>query len=173
MRHYEVVFSRQHRIRASRCPPSSATRAWNAAGGGQVIAWRTGDGQPPARQGAQKHYVLMNIETDQKTLDELTGAFRSATRCCVTWSSTALDSAVATFSPMAKAADEGARCPAGANAPAMMARAPMTTTTPAAERLKAPQGHTSWQCQRTGGGGGGGGSRFSRRKKFCRFTAGA
>jgi small subunit ribosomal protein S6 len=51
------------------------------------------------------HYVLMNIETDQKTLDELTGAFRfsdAVLRHLVV----NMDSAVTDPSPMAKAADE-------------------------------------------------------------------
>jgi small subunit ribosomal protein S6 len=51
------------------------------------------------------HYVLMNIETDQKTLDDLTGAFRfsdAVLRHLVV----NMDSAVTDPSPMAKAADE-------------------------------------------------------------------
>ncbi|HEX4618555.1 MAG TPA: 30S ribosomal protein S6, partial [Steroidobacteraceae bacterium] len=51
------------------------------------------------------HYVLMNIETDQKALDELTGAFRfsdAVLRHLVV----SMDSAVTEPSPMAKAADE-------------------------------------------------------------------
>ena len=51
------------------------------------------------------HYVLMNIETDQKTLDELTGAFRfsdAVLRHLVV----NMDEAVTEPSPMAKAADE-------------------------------------------------------------------
>jgi len=51
------------------------------------------------------HYVLMNIETEQKTLDELTGAFRfsdAVLRHLVV----SMDAAVTEPSPMAKAADE-------------------------------------------------------------------
>src|SRR3569833_1795271 len=51
------------------------------------------------------HYVLMNIECDQKVLDELTGAFRfsdAVLRNLVI----NMDSAVTAPSPMAKAADE-------------------------------------------------------------------
>jgi small subunit ribosomal protein S6 len=49
--------------------------------------------------------VLMNVETDQKTLDELTGAFRfsdAVLRHLVV----NMDAAVTDPSPMAKAADE-------------------------------------------------------------------
>ena len=53
------------------------------------------------------HYVLMNIEADQKTLDELTGAFRfsdAVLRHLVVQ----MDSAVTEPSPMARAEeDEG------------------------------------------------------------------
>jgi small subunit ribosomal protein S6 len=51
------------------------------------------------------HYVLMNIETDQKTLGELTGSFRfsdAVLRHLVV----NMDAAVTDPSPMAKAADE-------------------------------------------------------------------
>jgi small subunit ribosomal protein S6 len=51
------------------------------------------------------HYVLMNIECDQKTLNELTGAFRfsdAVLRHLVV----NMDEAVTEPSPMAKAADE-------------------------------------------------------------------
>src|SRR5256885_13222330 len=51
------------------------------------------------------HYVLMNIETDQKTLGELTGSFRfsdAVLRHLVV----NMDAAVTEPSPMAKAADE-------------------------------------------------------------------
>jgi small subunit ribosomal protein S6 len=51
------------------------------------------------------HYVLMNIECDQKTLNDLTGAFRfsdAVLRHLVV----NMDEAVTEPSPMAKAADE-------------------------------------------------------------------
>jgi small subunit ribosomal protein S6 len=51
------------------------------------------------------HYVLMNIECEQKVLDELTGAFRfsdAVLRHLVV----NMDAAVTEPSPMAKAADE-------------------------------------------------------------------
>ena len=51
------------------------------------------------------HYVLMNVETDQKTLAELTGAFRfsdAVLRHLVV----NMDEAVTEPSPMARAAEE-------------------------------------------------------------------
>jgi small subunit ribosomal protein S6 len=51
------------------------------------------------------HYVLMNVECDQKTLAELTGAFRfsdAVLRHLVV----SMDAAVTEPSPMAKAAEE-------------------------------------------------------------------
>ena len=51
------------------------------------------------------HYVLMNIECDQKTVNDLTGAFRfsdAVLRHLVV----SMDEAVTEPSPMAKAADE-------------------------------------------------------------------
>jgi small subunit ribosomal protein S6 len=52
------------------------------------------------------HYVLLNIECDQKTLSELTGAFRfsdAVLRHLVT----GVDSAITEPSPMAKSEEEG------------------------------------------------------------------
>ena len=54
------------------------------------------------------HYVLMNIETNQKALDELTGAFRfsdAVIRNLVM----AMPAAVTEPSPMARAEEEGVR----------------------------------------------------------------
>ena len=128
------------------------------------------------------HYVLMNIETDQKTLDELTGAFRfsdAVLRHLVV----NMDAAVTDPSPMAKAADEegeGGRrrerardeAAAGADEEDSSAaegvvngerrRHAVSTTT----HLEGTRSMAMSRGQR-----GGGGSRFSRRKKFCRFTA--
>jgi len=79
-----------------------------AAGGGQVHRledWGRRQLAYPLAKVHKAHYVLMNIETDQKTLDELTGAFRfsdAVLRHLVV----NMDSAVTDPSPMAKAADE-------------------------------------------------------------------
>ena len=83
-----------------------------AAGGGHVHRledWGRRQLAYPLAKVHKAHYVLMNIETDQKTLDELTGAFRfsdAVLRHLVV----SMDDAVTDPSPMAKAADEeGAR----------------------------------------------------------------
>ncbi|HYB33750.1 MAG TPA: 30S ribosomal protein S6, partial [Steroidobacteraceae bacterium] len=79
-----------------------------AAGGGQVHRledWGRRQLAYPLSKVHKAHYVLMNVETDQKTLDELTGAFRfsdAVLRHLVV----SMDSAVTDPSPMAKAADE-------------------------------------------------------------------
>ena len=51
------------------------------------------------------HYVLMNIECDQKTLDELTGAFRFSD-AVLRHLAIKMDTAVTEPSPMARGADE-------------------------------------------------------------------
>jgi small subunit ribosomal protein S6 len=79
-----------------------------AAGGGRVHRledWGRRQLAYPLAKVHKAHYVLMNIETDQKTLDELTGAFRfsdAVLRHLVV----NMSSAVTDPSPMAKAADE-------------------------------------------------------------------
>ena len=79
-----------------------------AAGGGRVHRledWGRRQLAYPLSKVHKAHYVLMNIETDQKTLDELTGAFRfcdAVLRHLVV----NMDAAVTDPSPMAKAADE-------------------------------------------------------------------
>jgi small subunit ribosomal protein S6 len=79
-----------------------------AAGGGRVHRledWGRRQLAYPLSKVHKAHYVLMNIETDKKTLDELTGAFRfsdAVLRHLVV----NMDAAVTDPSPMAKAADE-------------------------------------------------------------------
>ena len=136
---------------------------------------------PCASKLHKAHYVLMNIETDQKTLDELTGAFRfsdAVLRHLVV----NMDAAVTDPSPMARAADEegeGGRASVGERprdegvAPADEDETP-SVRVPEGERsrphcTKLISRERSWQCPEDPVGGGG--SRFSRRKKFCRFTA--
>jgi len=79
-----------------------------ATGGGQVHRledWGRRQLTYPISKVHKAHYVLMNIECDQKVLNELTGAFRfsdAVLRHLVV----AMDEAVTEPSPMAKAADE-------------------------------------------------------------------
>ena len=79
-----------------------------AAGGGNVHRledWGRRQLAFPIAKVHKAHYVLMNIETDQKVLDELTGAFRfsdAVLRHLVI----KMDEAVVEPSPMARAAEE-------------------------------------------------------------------
>ncbi len=52
------------------------------------------------------HYVLLNIEVDQKTLAELTGAFRFSD-AVLRYLVTGVETAITEPSPMAKAEEEG------------------------------------------------------------------
>jgi small subunit ribosomal protein S6 len=54
------------------------------------------------------HYVMMNIEADKKTLDELTGAFRFSD-AVIRHLVVAMDSAVTEPSPMAKSEEDSGR----------------------------------------------------------------
>jgi small subunit ribosomal protein S6 len=108
MRHYEIVFL-VHPDQSEQVPAMiERYKGMIAAGGGQVHRledWGRRQLAYPLAKVHKAHYVLMNIETDQKTLDELTGAFRfsdAVLRHLVV----NLDSAVTDPSPMAKAADE-------------------------------------------------------------------
>ncbi|MBM4231821.1 MAG: 30S ribosomal protein S6, partial [Gammaproteobacteria bacterium] len=78
------------------------------AGGGQVHRledWGRRQLAFPISKVHKAHYILMNIETDQKTLAELTGAFRfsdAVLRHLVV----KMDGPVTEPSPMARAAEE-------------------------------------------------------------------
>jgi len=108
MRHYEVVFL-VHPDQSEQVPAMiERYKGMISAGGGQIHRledWGRRQLAYPLAKVHKAHYVLMNIETDQKTLDELTGAFRfsdAVLRHLVV----NMDSAVTDPSPMAKAADE-------------------------------------------------------------------
>jgi small subunit ribosomal protein S6 len=108
MRHYEVVFL-VHPDQSEQVPAMiERYKGMISAGGGHVHRledWGRRQLAYPIAKVHKAHYVLMNIETDQKTLDELTGAFRfsdAVLRHLVV----NMDSAVTDPSPMAKAADE-------------------------------------------------------------------
>ena len=108
MRHYEIVFivhpdqseqvpamvDRYKGILASRSGRLHRLEDW----GRRQLAY-------PIQKMHKAHYVLMNIECDQKILNDLTGAFRfsdAVLRHLVV----NMDEAVTEPSPMAKAADE-------------------------------------------------------------------
>src|SRR5580700_5591194 len=108
MRHYEIVFL-VHPDQSEQVPAMiERYKGMIAAGEGRVHRledWGRRQLAYPLAKVHKAHYVLMNIETDQKTLDELTGAFRfsdAVLRHLVV----NMDSAVTEPSPMAKAADE-------------------------------------------------------------------
>ena len=108
MRHYEIVFL-VHPDQSEQVPAMiERYKGMIAAGDGRVHRledWGRRQLAYPLSKVHKAHYVLMNIETDQKTLDELTGAFRfsdAVLRHLVV----NMDSAVTDPSPMAKAADE-------------------------------------------------------------------
>lgn len=86
-------------------------RGMITAGGGAIHRledWGRRQLAYPIAKVHKAHYVLMNIECDQKTLEELTGAFRfsdAVIRNLVV----SMPAAVTEASPMAKAAEEGGR----------------------------------------------------------------
>ena len=79
MRHYEIVFL-VHPDQSEQVPAMiERYRGIIAAAGGavhRVEDWGRRQLAFPVAKVHKAHYVLMNIETDQKALDELTGAFR-------------------------------------------------------------------------------------------------
>src|SRR5579872_4196656 len=79
MRHYEIVFL-VHPDQSEQVPAMiERYKGMIAAGSGRVHRledWGRRQLAYPLAKVHKAHYVLMNIETDQKTLDELTGAFR-------------------------------------------------------------------------------------------------
>jgi small subunit ribosomal protein S6 len=108
MRHYEIVFL-VHPDQSEQVPAMiERYRGMISAGGGTVHRledWGRRQLTFPISKVHKAHYVLLNVETDQKTLQELTGAFRfsdAVLRHLVV----NMDEAVVEPSPMAKAAQE-------------------------------------------------------------------
>jgi len=108
MRHYEIVFL-VHPDQSEQVPAMiERYKGMIAAGEGKVHRledWGRRQLAYPVAKVHKAHYVLLNIECDQKTLGELTGAFRfsdAVLRHLVTHVETALTEP----SPMAKAAEE-------------------------------------------------------------------
>jgi small subunit ribosomal protein S6 len=110
MRHYEIVFL-VHPDQSEQVPAMiDRYKGMIAAGNGHVHRledWGRRQLAYPIAKVHKAHYVLMNIECDQKIVDELTGAFRfsdAVLRHLVT----NVDSAVVEPSHMAKAEEEEA-----------------------------------------------------------------
>src|SRR5262249_37541679 len=108
MRHYEIVFL-VHPDQSEQVPAMiERYKGMIAAGEGRVHRledWGRRQLTYPIAKVHKAHYVLMNIECDQKILNDLTGAFRfsdAVLRHLVV----NMDAAVTEPSPMAKAADE-------------------------------------------------------------------
>ena len=108
MRHYEIVIL-VHPDQSEQVPAMiERYKGMISAGAGQVHRledWGRRQLAYPLAKVHKAHYVLMNIECDQKTLGELTGAFRfsdAVLRHLVV----AMTAAVTEPSPMAKGADE-------------------------------------------------------------------
>ena len=104
MRHYEIVFL-VHPDQSEQVPAMiERYKGMIATGGGRVHRledWGRRQLTYPIAKVHKAHYVLMNIESDQKVLDELTGAFRfsdAVLRHLVV----NMDEAVTEPSPMAK-----------------------------------------------------------------------
>ena len=109
MRHYEIVFL-VHPDQSEQVPAMiERYKGMIAAGNGKVHRledWGRRQLAYPIAKVHKAHYVLLNIECDQKTLAELIGAFRfsdAVLRHLVTNVETALTEP----SPMAKAEEEG------------------------------------------------------------------
>ena len=108
MRHYEIVFL-VHPDQSEQVPAMiERYRNTITQGGGtihRIEDWGRRQLAYPIQKVFKAHYVLMNIECDQKTLGDLTGAFRfsdAVLRHLVV----NMDAAVTDPSPMAKVADE-------------------------------------------------------------------
>jgi small subunit ribosomal protein S6 len=108
MRHYEIVFL-VHPDQSEQVP-AMLERYKGMIGTGNGIVHRLEDwGRRqltyPITKVHKAHYILMNVECDSKTLNELTGAFRfsdAVLRHLVI----KMDKAVTEPSPMAKSSDE-------------------------------------------------------------------
>jgi small subunit ribosomal protein S6 len=109
MRHYEIVFL-VHPDQSEQVPAMiERYKGMIATGAGKVHRiedWGRRQLAYPIAKVHKAHYVLLNIECDQKTLSELTGAFRfsdAVLRHLVT----GVDSAITEPSPMAKSDEDG------------------------------------------------------------------
>jgi small subunit ribosomal protein S6 len=108
MRHYEIVVL-VHPDQSEQVPAMlERYKGMVTASGGavhRVEDWGRRQLAYPIAKVHKAHYILMNIETDQATLAELTGAFRfsdAVLRHLVV----AMDEAVTEPSPMARGDDE-------------------------------------------------------------------
>ena len=108
MRHYEIVFL-VHPDQSEQVPAMlERYKSMIAAGGGAVHRqedWGRRQLAYPIGKVHKAHYLLLNIECDQKTLAELTGAFRFSD-AVIRHLVIGMDEAVSAPSPMARGEDE-------------------------------------------------------------------
>ncbi len=108
MRHYEIVFL-VHPDQSEQVPAMlDRYKGMIAAGEGKVHRledWGRRQLAYPIAKVHKAHYVLLNIECDQKTLNELTGGFRFSD-AVIRHLVINMDEAVTDPSPMAKAEEE-------------------------------------------------------------------
>ena len=139
MRHYEIVFI-VHPDQSEQVPAMvERYRAMVTAGNGRIHRledWGRRQLAYPIAKMHKAHYVLMNIEVDQETLDELEHAFRF-NDAVLRHLTTQMNTAVTEPSPMMKQeksrslpTGEAPRQPAGGSTPAP---APVAAPASAAE----------------------------------------
>jgi small subunit ribosomal protein S6 len=111
VRHYEIVFL-VHPDQSEQVPAMvERYRGIITAGGGaihRVEDWGRRQLAFPIAKVHKAHYVLMNVETDKKTLDELTGSFRFSD-AVIRHLVVSMPAAVTEPSPMAREEEEGTR----------------------------------------------------------------
>jgi small subunit ribosomal protein S6 len=109
VRHYEIVFL-VHPDQSEQVPAMlERYKGLIATGNGKVHRiedWGRRQLAYPISKVHKAHYVLINIEVDQKTLAELTGAFRFSD-AVLRYLVTGVELAITEPSPMAKAEEEG------------------------------------------------------------------
>jgi small subunit ribosomal protein S6 len=108
MRHYEIVFL-VHPDQSEQVPAMlERYKGMIATGGGavhRVEDWGRRQLAYPLNKVHKAHYLLMNIECDQKTLTELTGGFRFSD-AVLRHMVISMDAAVTEPSPMARGEEE-------------------------------------------------------------------
>lgn len=110
MRHYEIVFL-VHPDQSEQVPAMLERYKSMIANGGGIVHrledWGRRQLAFPINKIHKAHYLLLNIECDQKTLSELTGSFRFSD-AVIRHLVIKMDAAVTEPSPMAKG-EENAR----------------------------------------------------------------
>jgi small subunit ribosomal protein S6 len=118
VRHYEIVFL-VHPDQSEQVPAMiERYRGIITAAGGAIHRledWGRRQLCYPIAKVHKAHYVLMNVECDKSTLDELTGSFRFSD-AVIRHMVIAMPAAVTEASPMARAEEEGGRGEEGGSA---------------------------------------------------------